>query len=320
METLNQIIILTQLSFVAIDITRVKDLLAVAMLLGVYGLLSASFLVAMDAVDVAFTEASVGAGISTILMLIAVTMTDRNENAIGHKYILAMVLVVFTAGLLVYGTLDMPYYGLAEAPANLHVSPRYIYGSMQEIGIPNIVTSVLASYRGFDTFGEVVVIFTAGIGVLVLLSVPRRRKEDEGEIKSANIAMHEQHLVLRVIMQTVDPVYYAVCTLCTISRGFWAWRRISGRRNLRRSYHTLRNAVRLEHGSQSHQPTACSLAFCNRCAALRQCRGGFNVKRWELPGLQRPAVRPDSGSALGDIPRRTWRRLYRCIRYGHYIL
>jgi len=181
-----------------------KDLLAVIMLLGIYGLLSASFFVVMDAVDVAFTEASVGAGISTLLMLVTISMTGRSEHPVRHKPLLALAVVIFTGGLLIYGTLDMPYFGLAEAPIHQHVAPRYINDSMQEIGVPNIVTSVLASYRAFDTFGEVVVIFTAGIGVLALLSVARRR-DDVTKIDSLNMSMHEKYLILRIVTKILIP-------------------------------------------------------------------------------------------------------------------
>ena len=181
-----------------------KDLFAVIMLSGIYGLLSASFFVAMDAVDVAFTEASVGAGISTLLMLVALTMTGRSEHPVRHKPVLALAVVIVTGGLLIYGTLDMPYFGSAEAPIHLHVAPRYINESMQEIGVPNIVTSVLASYRAFDTFGEVVVIFTAGMGVLALLSVVRR-PEELAKIDSLNDSMHEQHLILRIVTKMLIP-------------------------------------------------------------------------------------------------------------------
>lgn len=189
---------------VAMTIVWMKDLLAVIMLLGIYGLLSASFFVAMDAVDVAFTEASVGAGISTLLMLVAVTMTGRSEHPSRHKPLLALAIVVITGGLLLYGTLDMPYYGTAQAPIHQHVAPRYIHDSMQEVGVPNIVTSVLASYRAFDTFGEVVVIFTAGMGILALLLVRRRRDESE-KGDTFNDSMHEQHLILRIVSKILIP-------------------------------------------------------------------------------------------------------------------
>ena len=80
----------------------------------------------------------------------------------------------------------MPHYGDPEAPANKHVAPRYIQESPKETGLPNMVTSVLASYRGYDTLGEVVVIFTAGVGVLVILGRGRRRwrpgvKDEDGD-------------------------------------------------------------------------------------------------------------------------------------------
>lgn len=189
---------------VAFAIIRMKDLFAVVMLLGIYSLLSASFFVAMDAVDVAFTEAAVGAGISSLLMLVVITMTGRSENTTRHKPLLALLVIAITGALLIYGTLDMPFYGSADDPIHQHVAPRYINDSMQEIGIPNIVTAVLASYRAFDTFGEVVVIFTAGIGVLALLSVVRR-PEDRENITSLNDSMHEQNLVLRIVTKMLIP-------------------------------------------------------------------------------------------------------------------
>lgn len=177
---------------------------AVVMLSGIYGLLSASFFVVMDAVDVAFTEASVGAGISTLLMLTAVAMTGRTEHVTRHKPYLAFAVVFVTGCLLIYGTLDMPYFGSPDAPSHQHVAPRYINDSMQETGMPNMVTSVLASYRGFDTFGEVTVIFTAGIGVLALLSVVRGRESD-AEIETLNDSMHEQYLILRIVIKMLIP-------------------------------------------------------------------------------------------------------------------
>ena len=195
---------MTFLVGIAIAIVWMKDLIAVVMLAGIYGLLSASFFVAMDAVDVAFTEASVGAGISTLLMLVAITITGRSEQTTRHKPALAFFVVVITGGLLIYGTIDMPYVGAVDAPIQVHVAPRYINDSMQEVGVPNIVTSVLASYRGFDTFGEAVVIFTAGIGVLTLLPMVRSRKSDEA-IESLNESMHERHMVVRIVAKILIP-------------------------------------------------------------------------------------------------------------------
>ena len=150
----------------AVAVVRTRDLFAVVMFTGIYSLLSASFFVIFDAVDVAFTEAAIGAGISTLLMLSTLTLTGRYAKKSKQKPFLALAIVSVTGALLIYGTLDMPPIGSAMAPIHQHVTPRYLNDSMQEIAVPNVVTSILASYRGYDTLGEVFVIFTAGIGVL----------------------------------------------------------------------------------------------------------------------------------------------------------
>lgn len=154
----------------------------------------------MDAVDVAFTEAAVGAGISTILMLTTLTMTGRFENRKLHHPKIALSVVIVTGIMLVIGTVDMPAFGSATAPAQTHVAPYYIQQSAQDIDIPNIVTSVLASYRGFDTFGEVVVVFTAVIGVLALLEFARAER-----LESEKTAPMFQHKILRIVSKILIP-------------------------------------------------------------------------------------------------------------------
>jgi multicomponent Na+:H+ antiporter subunit B len=78
-----------------------------------------------------------------------------------------------TGGLLIYGTGEMPKWGDPHAPASLHVSPRYIEKTVKETATPDMVTSVLADYRGYDTLGETTVIFTAGLSCLLLLRKDR---------------------------------------------------------------------------------------------------------------------------------------------------
>jgi multicomponent Na+:H+ antiporter subunit B len=63
----------------------------------------------------------------------------------------------------------MPPWGDPNSPASLHVSPRYIEKTVEETATPDMVTSVLADYRGYDTLGETTVIFTAGLSCLLLL-------------------------------------------------------------------------------------------------------------------------------------------------------
>jgi multicomponent Na+:H+ antiporter subunit B len=83
--------------------------------------------------------------------------------------LVALIAVCLTGALLIYGTMDMPNWGDREAPASLHVSPRYIEKTVEETAVPNMVTSVLADYRGYDTLGETTVIFTAGIACILLI-------------------------------------------------------------------------------------------------------------------------------------------------------
>lgn len=157
---------------------RLRGLLAVVMLAGIYSFLSAGLLTYLDAVDVAMTEAAVGAGITTVLLLLTLSFTGAEEAppTRPRRRLLALAVVIVTGAGLIYATLDMPHFGDPQAPAQVHVAPRYLHDSPQEIGIPNAVTSVLASYRGYDTLGEVTVVFTAAIGVLLLLGVERHRR------------------------------------------------------------------------------------------------------------------------------------------------
>ena len=163
----------------AVAILRLRSLFAVVMLSGIYSLITAGLFVTMDAVDVAFTEAAVGAGISTLLMLGTLALTtDREKEPPATLQILPLLVVVITGAALIYGTLDMPSYGDPLAPAQLYVADRYIAEAPVTTGVPNIVTAVLASYRGYDTMGELAVIFTAGIGVMLLLGAGTRRRKD----------------------------------------------------------------------------------------------------------------------------------------------
>lgn len=171
--------LLTFLGLTAYFIIRTHHLFSVVMLSGVFSLLSAGLLVMLDAVDVAFTEAAVGAGISTVLMLGTLTLTARREKVSKRKNWVPLIVVSITGAALIYGTLDMPFFGDPNAPSMTHVIPEYIEGTAHIFHIPNVVTAVLGSYRGFDTLGEVAVVFTAGIGVLLILGALGGRGREE---------------------------------------------------------------------------------------------------------------------------------------------
>lgn len=163
---------------IALAFVMIRNLFAIVMLSGIFSLTAATLYVVMDAVDVAFTEAAVGAGIATVLGLVALSLTGKPDEAPSSRSTIGPFLVtMLTGAVLINATFDMPNYGDPDAPIHQHVAPRYIQESGKEIGVPNIVTSVLASYRGYDTLGETTVVFTAACGVLALLGRRRRVKK-----------------------------------------------------------------------------------------------------------------------------------------------
>lgn len=178
----------------AICIARLRSLFAAAMLFGIFSLLAAGMQTMMDAVDVAFTEAAVGAGISTVLFLGALGLTTSEETRPVHHRLSGLLVVTATGCLLAYGTLDMPAYGDPNAPIHRHVAPHYLIDSTTEVGIPNVVTSVLASYRGYDTFGETTVVLTAAVGAILLLggSAVIRTREDDEPVSDATESNEEE--------------------------------------------------------------------------------------------------------------------------------
>ena len=95
--------------------------------------------------------------------------------------ILSLISAVVVGAALIYGTLDMPLWGDPHSPPNSHVSPYYLEHSYEHAATPNVVTTVLADYRGYDTLGETAVIFTAGMACILLLRRGRKRRESQDD-------------------------------------------------------------------------------------------------------------------------------------------
>lgn len=168
------------LTAVTLAVIGVRNLFGLVVLSGAYSFIMATLLIAMDAVDVGMTEAAVGAGVSTVLLLSALHLA-RTEEAPGKVFQpVAAILALVTGAALIYGTWGLPLYGDPDGPIHHHVAPYYIEQTPEEMGMPNVVTAVLSSYRGYDTLGETTVIFTAGLGVMMLL---RGRRRDGGKPK-----------------------------------------------------------------------------------------------------------------------------------------
>jgi multicomponent Na+:H+ antiporter subunit B len=170
-----------------------RNLLIGTLLMSFFSLLLASIHLILDAPDVAFTEAAVGAGISTVLFLGALLVTGYYDSTPAKIHWPALMLCTSVGALLVYSTTNMPPFGSADTETYRHLASYYIQQSREEIQIPNMVTAILASYRGYDTLGEVLVTFTAGICVLLLIGdLKKVRQQSASSPKpSAPVAMND---------------------------------------------------------------------------------------------------------------------------------
>lgn len=190
-----------------IAISRSTRLLTAILLMGLFSLSLATWLVSVDAPDVAFTEAVVGAGVSTIVLLGAILLTRAGETPRRWRDLVVPGLAAAAAGAaLLYAASDLPAFGDASAAANTHVGRAYLGAVSDDIGVPNVVTAVLSSYRGFDTLGETAVIFAAGVAVALLLGFGDRAMGGGPMQSTATLAAREEHVVLRVAAKMLIPL------------------------------------------------------------------------------------------------------------------
>ena len=85
METILIHVLLAAMAGTVVAMALQRNLFAAVVLFGIYSFLMATVLVALDAVDVAMTEAAVGAGVSTVLMLGALHLTGSREAKPLHR-------------------------------------------------------------------------------------------------------------------------------------------------------------------------------------------------------------------------------------------
>ena len=120
------VVLLILLAITGIAVIRMRNLFAAVMLTGIYSLVSAGLFTVMDAVDVAFTEAAVGAGISTVLMLGTLALVGYKEREPTRTPILPLFVVLVTGGILLYGISEVPPFGAADNPAHQTVAAQYL--------------------------------------------------------------------------------------------------------------------------------------------------------------------------------------------------
>jgi len=157
---------------------------------------------------------------------------------------------------------EFPGWGDPLSPTSTHVSPYYIEKTMEDTSVPNIVTAVLADYRGYDTMFETAVIFSAGIACLFLLRQMKRKKTDfrlyrhtatgiifriekggklpptAKEFERIDGLWTPYDLIIKTTGRFIIP-FIQICPVCYCPRASQSWRGISRRRDPRSVLHTV---------------------------------------------------------------------------------
>jgi multicomponent Na+:H+ antiporter subunit B len=210
-------IVLALLIPCAMAAIALKDMMSAAITFGAYSFLMCLLWTEMGAVDVAFTEAAVGAGVSTVLFIAAVHQSRRRLGRRREGRIFYKILGLSAAGvigaILLWAESDFPGWAGPDIPTSRHLSPYYITQTLEDTAVPNIVTAVLADYRGFDTMFETAVIFVAGIAVAMVL---RRRCRDKA-CRNQNDAAR-QSPIIQTICRLLAP-FMQLFALYVIAHG-----------------------------------------------------------------------------------------------------
>ena len=168
-------VLLSFLVVSAVAVVFVENLLVNMVVMCAFSLSIAALYLVINAPDVAITEAAVGAGFSTALML--VVLLHLGYKTKGRKWSNCGKMELWCTGaisvllflILSYGVMDLPEFGDGASPANAAATVSYVRNAYSYTGIPNLVTAILASFRGYDTMCETVVVFAASVSVSLLI-------------------------------------------------------------------------------------------------------------------------------------------------------
>jgi multicomponent Na+:H+ antiporter subunit B len=156
----------------AIATALLRDVLSAVIAFSAYSIGIAIIWVVLEAPDVGLTEAAVGAGVMTVLFLLTIAKTVRpaGDAVLEAVDLRGLAVALGLVAVLSTTVLALPPVGAAAPGATGDVSTYYLQNAYDQTGVQNAVTAVLASYRGFDTLGEAVVVYVAGVGILVVLN------------------------------------------------------------------------------------------------------------------------------------------------------
>ncbi len=200
------LIILTLIILCALATISVQDLLSAAIIFGAYSFLMCLLWTEMGSVDVGFTEAAVGAGVGTVFCIAAVFQTTRKvkvDHQMNPSKFIGLLAASFIGIVLLIAQGDFPAWADPDSPASRYLSPHFITNTIAETSVPNIVTSVLADYRGFDTMFETAVIFAAGVAVFAILRRGRGKEEDDQAVAAGTEDVNQDLIIQWICRQLV---------------------------------------------------------------------------------------------------------------------
>jgi multicomponent Na+:H+ antiporter subunit B len=152
----------------------VSSLVSAVFLMSAFSFFTALLWALLGAPDVAFTEAMIGIGVSTIFFMLALykTKNKTSRNAFYFQPIVGAIVCLLTMGFFIWFSQDLPLFGDSSSAASTYLSPYYIKHAYHDLKTPNLVTSILADYRSFDTLLETAVVFIAGLACLLIMKRP----------------------------------------------------------------------------------------------------------------------------------------------------
>ena len=163
---------------IAVAIVHSTSLLSAVILTTAMSILCALLYAIMAAPDVALTEASIGACVTTCFLLATLKYVNKDTDKLNIDYLsMGICIALFIA--IIFHSLGLHEYGYVDSLTNGGAVAYYKENFGKDTGLLSIVNSILASYRGFDTFGETLVIFVAGVSLLLILGKKNQEKKNE---------------------------------------------------------------------------------------------------------------------------------------------
>ena len=202
MDYLYIYIVYILLLITAIRVCSANNLLSINIYSGLFSLFAMLQYFILDAPDVAITEASIGAALTTVFTLkalhylnfsVPIEEQKYSKNKFLNVYLSPMILYSCLCFLLCYAfykySFEFEKFGLSEIGRSTF--NHYVSYTQNNLKFANVVTAVLAYFRGFDTLLETFVIFTAGIGVYSILphqtsSASNNETKNQGKLGSSH--------------------------------------------------------------------------------------------------------------------------------------